>query len=111
SDPNSANTPLTSSNPLQQSTPLDSSDKKRIPKQANKAPAPVGTLLSEVQGKKVRWLWQRRLPLGKLTTLDGGPCLGKSHLALDIAARVSSGQDMPDGTPGIVGGAGVVLIA
>src|SRR5205807_3103109 len=28
-----------------------------------------------------------------------------------IAARVSTGRDMPDGTPGIAGGAGVVLIA
>jgi hypothetical protein len=111
SNPNSADTPLVSSNPLQQSTPLDSPDKKRILKQASKAPAPVGTLLSEVQGKKVRWLWQRRLPLGKLTTLDGDPCLGKSHLVLDIAARVSAGREMPDGTPGIAGGAGVVLIA
>lgn len=79
--------------------------------QGREAPAPVGTLLSQVRGKKVRWLWQHRIPLGKLTTLDGDPCLGKSLLALDIAARVSTGREMPDGTPGIAGGAGVVLIA
>jgi hypothetical protein len=106
--PSTADALLASSNALQQSTPLQSPDKKRILKQGSKAPAPVGTLLSEVQGKEVRWLWQRRLPLGKLTTLDGDLCLGKSYLALDIAGRVSSGQEMPDSTPGI---AGVVLIA
>ena len=55
--------------------------------------------------------WQDRLPLGKLTTLDGDLGLGKSFLALDIAARVSTGREMPDGTPGIASGAGVVLIA
>lgn len=71
----------------------------------------VGILLSEVQREKVHWLWQRRLPLGKMATLDGDPGLGKSNLALDIAARVSTGREMPDGTPGIAGGAGVVLIA
>jgi RecA-family ATPase len=68
-------------------------------------------LLSEVRGEKVYWLWQRRLPLGKIATLDGDPGLGKSNLALDLAARVSMGREMPDGTPGIEGGAGVVLIA
>jgi len=81
------------------------------PMQDNKSIAPVGTLLSQVQGEEVHWLWQRRLPLGKLTTLDGDPGLGKSNLTLDIAARVSTGREMPDGTPGIAGGAGVVLIA
>lgn len=35
----------------------------------------------------------------------------KSLLALDIATRVSSGQEMPEGSPDIAGGAGVVLIA
>src|SRR5258708_40340701 len=35
--------------------------------------------------------------------------MGKSLLAIDIAARVSTGQPMPDGTPGKQGG--VVLVA
>jgi hypothetical protein len=102
---------VASSYALKQSTPLPSHDNIHPRKPVSKTPSPVGTLLSEVRGKVLRWLWQRRLPLGKLTTLDGDLCLGKSMLALDIAARVSSGQEMPDGTPGIDGGAGVVLIA
>jgi DNA-binding transcriptional ArsR family regulator len=81
------------------------------PKEENLPQPPAGILLSEVPDEKVYWLWQRRLPLGKMTTLDGDPGLGKSNLALDIAARVSTGRAMPDGTPGIPGGAGVVLIA
>ena len=44
-------------------------------KEENKPPvaAPVGTLLSEVQEEKVYWLWQCRLPLGKMATLGGHP--------------------------------------
>ena len=56
-------------------------------------------LLADVPARPVRWLWPGRLPLGKLTVLDGDPGLGKSALTLDIAARVSAGRPMPDGAP------------
>src|SRR5438876_5775373 len=52
---------------------------------------------------------RKLIPLGKITLLDGDPGMGKSLLALDLAARVSSGRPMPDGTPGPQGG--VILIA
>src|SRR5215208_1850741 len=38
---------------------------------------PVGIMLSEVQAETVEWLWERRIPLGKITVLDGDPGLGK----------------------------------
>ena len=41
--------------------------------------------------------------------LDGDPGLGKSLLALDLAARVTTGREMPDTTPGVDGG--VVLLS
>jgi hypothetical protein len=44
-------------------------------------------------------LWRDRIPLGKLTVLDGDPGLGKSTLLLDLAARVTTGSPMPDGAP------------
>jgi AAA domain len=68
----------------------------------------VGTLLSDVQAEEVRWLWHGYIPLGKLCILDGDPGLGKSTATLDLAARVSTGKEMPDGSPGIAGG--VVLL-
>src|SRR6266704_2127263 len=70
---------------------------------------PLGLLLSQVETQPVHWLWEKHLPLGKITLLDGDPGMGKSLLALDLAARVSSGLPMPDGTPGPQGG--VILIA
>jgi hypothetical protein len=53
------------------------------------------TTLSEVQPRPVQWLWDGRIPLGKVTLLDGEPGSGKSLLALDLAARVSRGAAMP----------------
>src|SRR5690242_19316835 len=38
--------------------------------------APV-TFLSEVESQQVDWLWHKRVPLGKITILDGDPGMGK----------------------------------
>jgi hypothetical protein len=76
---------------------------------ADGEPAELGILLSAVRPTRVEWLWPGRIPLGKLTILDGDPGLGKSVLSLDLAARVSTGQAMPDGAPGPRGG--VVLLS
>jgi putative DNA primase/helicase len=61
-------------------------------------------LLSEVYQEKIRWLWHGYIPLGKVTVIDGDPGLGKSLITLDLAARVTKGREMPDGTPGAPGG-------
>ena len=50
---------------------------------------------SEVTPRPVEWLWQDRIPRGKLTLLDGDPGLGKTTLLLDLSARVSTGRSMP----------------
>lgn len=51
--------------------------------------------LSDVQPEQVSWLWQDRIPLGKVTILTGDPGLGKSFITMDLAARVSCGRPMP----------------
>jgi hypothetical protein len=56
--------------------------------------------LRDVEIQPVEWIWKLRLPFGKLVVLDGHPGEGKSTLALDIAARASAGQPMPDGEQG-----------
>lgn len=77
------------------------------------AVSPAGlVLLSDVTPELVRWLWPGRVPLGKMTVLDGDPGLGKSSASLDLAARVSAGLAMPDGAVTDLGGpAGVVLLS
>ena len=64
----------------------------------------VGILLSDVRPERVDWLWTGRIPKGKLTVLDGDPGLGKSAITADLAARISTGQCMPDGSLGEEGG-------
>ncbi len=52
--------------------------------------------LRTVGRESLRWLWPGRVPLGKMTLLVGDPGLGKSLLALDMAARVTRGLPWPD---------------
>ena len=65
--------------------------------QEDKPPRLTITTLSNVQPEKVKWLWPRRILMGKLTLLAGDPGLGKSYLMLDAAARISVGGMWPDG--------------
>src|SRR5438067_4580431 len=58
------------------------------------------TSANQVVASPVSWLWPDRLPLGKLVILDGDPDLGKSMIALDLCARLSTGRPFPDGRPG-----------
>jgi len=52
---------------------------------------------STINPVPVDWLWRPWLPRGKLVILDGNPGCGKSTVALDIAARVTTGAAMPTG--------------
>jgi len=72
----------------------------------NQMPAPRNTVrhgpevirLDTVAPTCVKWLWNQRIALGKLTLIAGDPGLGKSFLTLDLAARVSTGRAMPGDT-------------
>ena len=72
-------------------------------------PGPVLVRLSSVRREPLHPLWDRHVYLGKLHLAEGDPDLGKTTLTLDLAARVSRGAVMPDGSPGI-GPAGVVIM-
>src|SRR5215207_11554043 len=62
-------------------------------------PEVVGIRASEVITKPVEWLWDKRIPKGKLTMFDGDPDVGKSVITMDLAAGVSTGRTFPDGAP------------
>ncbi len=49
--------------------------------------------------EEVSWLWNQRIPQGKITILEGDPGLGKSTLSTEIAATLSTGSSLPSGPP------------
>src|SRR6202035_2955062 len=56
--------------------------------------------LTGLQPEAFDWLWFVRLAFGTLAIIEGDPGEGKSLVALDLCARLSTGRPMPDGTPG-----------
>jgi len=56
---------------------------------------------STVKTRRVTWVWDGYIPRGKLSILEGDPGDGKSILTLDLAARLSTGAPMPDGSNGV----------
>ncbi len=77
--------------------------------QAQQSTSSFGTPLSEIKTQHITWLWENRIPQGKITVLEGDPGMGKSLLAIDIAAHVSTGRPMPGDSTGKKGS--VILIA
>jgi hypothetical protein len=47
----------------------------------------------------VDWLWEKYIPAGAVTILEGDPGVGKSMILADLAARVSRGFLAPDRNP------------
>jgi hypothetical protein len=51
--------------------------------------------MADVQPEPVEWLWHPYIPLGKLTSVEGDPGVGKSWLTMALAAQVSRGAKLP----------------
>jgi len=49
--------------------------------------------------ENIAWLWQPRITLGSVTVIGGNPGVGKSTIALDLAARITTGAGFPDRMP------------
>jgi putative DNA primase/helicase len=49
-----------------------------------------------IEPEPLLWLWENRIPLGKLTVFCGPPDTGKSTVAIDIASRITRGDVWPD---------------
>lgn len=58
---------------------------------------PVGVSMADIEPEQVEWFWNRRIPKGKVTILDGDPGRGKSLILYDLAARATAGKPLPDG--------------
>jgi hypothetical protein len=48
--------------------------------------------LQGLKPRPVRWLWQDRIPIGVATLIAGVPGQGKSHVCLDLAAKLTRGE-------------------
>jgi len=55
---------------------------------------------SELRPEAFDPFWLNRLGFGTLAMIEGDPGEGKSLVALDLCARLSTGRPMPDGSPG-----------
>lgn len=76
------------------------------PRQALPAMAPDAKLTiraSEIQPRAVCYLWRDRVPIGFITVFAGRTGLGKSFVTCDLAARITQGEDLPDGPSGLAG--------
>jgi hypothetical protein len=77
----------------------------------NTKPSLTSRRLSEIDEEDVLYIWRDRIPLGMATLLDGNPGVGKSLITIDLAARVSRGDVMPDGSPSDLDGPADVFLA
>jgi hypothetical protein len=90
----------------------ESSDKAKTEKAEQVADEPVLIRLSSVQPKPIRWVWHGRIPLGKVTVLDGNRGLAKSLLSIDLAACLTMAKPMPNSARAdLVEPAGVVFLS
>jgi hypothetical protein len=69
---------------------------------------PVYRTISTVEPEKVSWLSPGRIPLGKVTVVEGDPGLGKTMVLLDLGARLTRGEGFP-GDPPVVPADVVIL--
>jgi putative DNA primase/helicase len=54
---------------------------------------------ADVTPESIQWLWDGWLAKGKLHIIAGIAGTGKTTIAIDLAARISSGHQLPDGSP------------
>lgn len=92
---------------------MNQPDYQKIFEQYTNPPAPGAVLrrASDIQERKLCWLWPGRIPLGKLTLFAGDPGLGKSAATIDIAARATRGTAWPDGALSSQPGSVILLSA
>ena len=64
---------------------------------------PILKCASDVEMKAIIWLWCGYLALGKIHITGGQPGTGKTTIALNIAATITIGGILPDGTKATIG--------
>jgi putative DNA primase/helicase len=74
-------------------------EKSRNPQADKNTPAEiVRRLASDITPEIIEWLWDKRIPMGKIALFAGNPDNAKSLAATSVAAICSTGRDFPDGS-------------
>jgi putative DNA primase/helicase len=55
----------------------------------------ISRSIDQFERRNIEWLWCPFLPLGMITLMIGDKAVGKSSVALDVAARISKGAAWP----------------
>ena len=66
---------------------------------------------SEIVPERIDWIWPEIIAIRRVTGLVGYPGLGKSQVAIDIAATVSTGRHWPGGASNGESGHVIILSA
>lgn len=80
--------------------PLPEKEVRQIARSVSRYPAkelPQIIPFSEVADEKLEWLWYPYVCLGTLGLLDGDPGDGKSQFCIWLCARVTRGEELPNG--------------
>jgi hypothetical protein len=67
--------------------------------------------MADIESEAVEWLWHPYISLGKLTSVEGDPGVGKSWLTMALAAQVSRGAKLPGASRVAEPGAVLLLTA
>jgi len=68
---------------------------KEKPAPSEISAVPIIINLEDVKSEKVEWLWDNRIPKGKLTIIEGDPGVGKSWITMALACSTTLGSPLP----------------
>jgi hypothetical protein len=51
---------------------------------------------SDIEPEQVEWLIEGAIPMGMLVVIGGQPGMGKSQIAIKLAAAITTGEGLPD---------------
>lgn len=76
-----------------------------VEREVERDPEAVRLLCADqIKTQPIRWLWRGWLARGKLHILAGSPGTGKTTIALSLAAAITRGGMLPDGSRPVPGG-------
>ena len=92
-------------------TPKSENQPQQSPKSENPTRALVTCNLSDIVPEKIEWIWPGRIAIGKLALIAGEPGLGKSQIALRIAAGITNSDKWPNSETDYAPSGSVIILS